>query len=552
MNESNIEIVFEPTKANSTRGTLIVKGPDGILHSDVIDIAKDKQRTAFLNKLQECCPAVDIDQTRKLVLAQVDQILQQENESDAQQATDMEVTRIARPHLFHEPEVSGLLVPVVRVSNGEPKGCWSLCVQWADGKKECRDLEQYITLPDSGRIWLAPKPVTPAITMSVGWSSDGQKRWLSGYEPSADDIIKNLTEALNYYLEFPTEEATGDLATLSLWVILTYVYPAWPAVPYLSIGGPLGSGKSRVFDVLSKLVYRPLMTSNMTAPCLFRTLDAQGGTLLLDEAERLRERSSEAGEIRSILLAGYKAGGKAHRMEKRGDSFQSVAFNVYGPKAIAGISELPPALASRCICLTMFKASASSPKPARRIDENPDRWKTLTDDLHSFALVAGRHIVSLAQKPVLCSGLSGREMEVWQPILALAKLVQEAGALGLVDLVQSHAKSCAVKAKQDTVPEQDEMLLRSLRELLDGESGGVTAGRVLEKAKEQEVSLFGFMSARGVGAVLKRYGIRSHAIGGRRLFRPSEAKLLAIQNSYGVDLGLNVIESPEKVAACAN
>ena len=72
------------------------------------------------------------------------------------------------------------------------------------------------------------------------------------------------------------------------------------------------------------------------------------------------------------------------------------------------------------------------------------------------------------------------------------------------------------------------------------------------EAKEQEASLFGFMSARKVGAVLKRYGIRSHPIGGRRLFRPSQTKLLAIQNSYGVDLGLNVIESPEKVAECAN
>jgi len=552
MNESNIEIVFEQTKPGSTKGTLMVKGADGVLHSDVIDMAKDKARTAFLDKLQECCPTIDIDQARKLVLTEVGQVLQQEKTSDAHQTTDLEVTRIARPHLFHEPEVSGLLVPVVRVSNGEPKGCWSLCVKWADCKTECRDLEQHLNLPDGGRIWLAPKPVTPAITMPVGWSSDGRKRWLSGYKPSADNIIKDLTEALNYYLEFPTEEAPGHLATLSLWVMLTYVYPAWPAIPYLSIGGPLGSGKSRVFDVVSKLVYRPLLTSNMTAPCLFRTLDAQGGTLLLDEAERLRERSSEAGEIRSILLAGYKAEGKTHRMEKRGDSFQSVAFNVYGPKAIAGISELPPALASRCICLTMFKASASSPKPARRIDENPDRWKTLTDDLHSFALVAGTHIVSLAQKPVLCSGLSGREMEVWQPILALAKLVQEAGALGLVDLVQNHAKSCAVKAKQDTVPESDEIILRSLRGLLDSESGGVTAGRVLEKAKEQEASLFSLMSARGVGAVLKRYGIRSHPIGGRRLFRPLETKLLAIQNSYGVDLGLNVIESPEKVAECAN
>jgi hypothetical protein len=39
----------------------------------------------------------------------------------------------------------------------------------------------------------------------------------------------------------------------------------------------------------------------MTAPTLFRTLHDTGGTLLLDEAERLRDRTPDAGELRSIL-----------------------------------------------------------------------------------------------------------------------------------------------------------------------------------------------------------------------------------------------------------
>ena len=104
---------------------------------------------------------------------------------------------------------------------------------------------------------------------------------------------------------------------LSEW--LTYAYPAWAAIPYLAIGGPLGSGKSRVFEVLSRIVYRPLPSANITAPCMFRTLDAQGGTLLLDEAERLHERTPGVGEIRSILMSGYKAGNPARRLEANRD-----------------------------------------------------------------------------------------------------------------------------------------------------------------------------------------------------------------------------------------
>jgi hypothetical protein len=45
--------------------------------------------------------------------------------------------------------------------------------------------------------------------------------------------------------------------------MLTYVYAAWDAVPYLFVTGPAGSGKTRVFELLGRLVNRPMMSSNM-------------------------------------------------------------------------------------------------------------------------------------------------------------------------------------------------------------------------------------------------------------------------------------------------
>jgi hypothetical protein len=77
-----------------------------------------------------------------------------------------------------------------------------------------------------------------------------------------------------------------------------------------------------------------------------------------------------------------------------------------------------------------------------------------------------------------------------------------------------------------------------LKELLDENPGGITASRLLEKAKEQEPTTFNVFSPRGVGEVLKRYGIKSHRRGGRRLCQPTEKQFLAIQESYGIDLGI--------------
>ena len=536
MQEASIDIIFEPRKTGDTRGRLLVKQNGEVIHSDVLDIAKDKDLTVFLKKLKKQCPTIDTEQVRKLILAEVARISKEKTQVGEQAATEVKAMRIVRPHLFHIPEVSGLLVPTIRLSGGKPQGQWLLYIQWADGKRECRELEQYLTLPNNERIWFASIPNSPRIDMATGWSVEGRRKWLQGDTPDAVSIFKNLTETINHYLEFPVEEAPGHLATLSLWTILTYAYPAWPAVPYIWVCGPPGSGKTRVFDIESQIIYRPLASSNMTAPCLFRTLDAQGGTLLLDEAERLKERSPEAAEMRSILLSGYKVGGTAHRMEKSGESFRSVAFNVYGPKAIAGINDLTPALASRCICITMFKAGKNSPKPSRRIDKDSQKWIALADDLHCFALTNGQRFVETAQEYISCEGISGRDMEVWQPIFALAKLVEKAGAIGLLDLIKKHAKHLVGKTLQDTIAEADETLLQVLCELLDSEPSGVTANQVLTKAKEKDNSTFNFFSPRGIGSVLKRYGIISNRVGGKRLFRPSEKQLLAIQESYGIDL----------------
>src|SRR5262249_54968370 len=156
-----------------------------------------------------------------------------------------------------------------------------------------------------------------------------------------------------FHIDLPDDTAAGTTATLALWSILTYCYQAWSAVPYLYVGGPAESGKSTLFGILNHLVNRPLGSSNLTAPALFRRRHERGGTLLFDEAERLKQATPDVQDLLSMLLAGYKRGGQATRLEAVGDNFRTVAFDVYGPKALACIAGLPPTLASRCITVMM-------------------------------------------------------------------------------------------------------------------------------------------------------------------------------------------------------
>ena len=102
--DKKIGISFEPQKAGKTKGQLLVQQNGEILHSDVIDIAKDRDLTAFLNKLEKLYPAIDKGQVRKTVLAEVGRISQQTMQNQEQQ-TELDVRHVVSPHLFHLPRV---------------------------------------------------------------------------------------------------------------------------------------------------------------------------------------------------------------------------------------------------------------------------------------------------------------------------------------------------------------------------------------------------------------------------------------------------------------
>ena len=450
---------------------------------------------------------------------------------------------ILRPERFITSAVSGFAVPVLGEHNGKPVGRWTLLLQWDDGKRQKRELNGKLTLPGGRPLWIAPTPAEPGPTQAkslAGWSLEARRAWLDGAPaPNQADVFKRLCTHVSTFIDLPQETAAGTTATLALWTLLTYGYPAFDAVPYLHVGGALASGKSRLFEILVRLVFRPLTSSSLTGPALFRTLHDRGGTLLLDEAERLRQPTPETAEIMSMLLAGYKRGGQATRLEPVNDTFRSVSFDVYGPKSLAGVAGLPAALASRCISIRMFRAAPDSPKPRRRIDADPDTWRQLRDDLYALALSNGPAWLTMTSRADVCPSMSGRNSELWQPLLALAAWIEEAGATGLLTLMQKHALANIEGAQEDQTPDVDEALLKLLAE--DSRAGNTpTPGEILTKAQTAEPQTFRNWSARGVAEHLERYGLTTHKTGGRKVIgQEGIDRLRRVQACYGIDLGFS-------------
>jgi hypothetical protein len=547
MEDKELVIEVIPSGRNGS-ATITARLGDEVLAVESVNLTKPKARTDFVNRFCNDHQGIDAKTLEaELLKKAADLAAKPETPANPSALPELDAAAIVRPERFITPEVSGLAVPSMTTIGDKPVGRWFLYLRWPDGKRERRPLVPALDLPDGRRLFIQPEPSEPTPNMKPGWSAAARKRWMEGEQaPSPADVFRGLCERIAYFLDLPREYAKGITSTLAVWTILTYCYSTWDAVPYLFVGGPLGSGKSRVFEILLRLVYRPLSSSNMTGAALFRTLHAQGGCLLLDEAEKLKNTSEPAtAEILSMLLAGYKRGGTATRLEPLGDGgFKTQSFDVFGPKALACIAGLPPALASRAIPVMMFRSPPGSEKPRRLIDADPEGWQRLRDNLHAMALEHGPTWLELPTRTDVCPKMSGRDYELWQPLLALASWIESSGAHGLLEILQEHALTVIDRGRDEAVPDADETLLRILAEAVRI-GNRPTPHEILFKAVEAEPVVCKNWYPRTVTARLKSYGIPTpRKIGSRREFRDVTPEvLLRIQQSYGIDLDCPNIEN---------
>jgi hypothetical protein len=172
-------------------------------------------------------------------------------------------------------------------------------------------------------------------------------------------------------------------------VIHTHCFDAANHAPYLFIRSATKKcGKSTFLDLLAFLVAEPLLTANISVAALFRTIDARHPTVLFDEMDGLAFGARETNEeMRRILNAGFQRGRPVVRCE--GDSFAPREFDVFSPKAIAGIRRLPDTIFDRALTIELkmrtkserverFRVSDVEPMAAR-LKEFAATWADAND-----------------------------------------------------------------------------------------------------------------------------------------------------------------------------
>lgn len=204
---------------------------------------------------------------------------------------------------------------------------------------------------------------------------------------------------------------------VALWVAMTWFMDVVQVAPLAVITAPeKRCGKSQLLILLSKLVYRPLTTSNISSAALFRTIDAWRPTMLVDEADSFMKENED---IRGLLNSGHTRDA-AYIIRVVGDDHEPKRFSTWGAKALAGIGKLADTLMDRAVVLELRRKLPHEEVERLRYAE-PGLFDTLAAKLCRFA-EDNQGAIRLA-RPDLPGKLNDRAQDNWEPLLAIADVV---------------------------------------------------------------------------------------------------------------------------------
>jgi len=249
--------------------------------------------------------------------------------------------------------------------------------------------------------------------------------------------------------------ATATAATL--WIALTWVIEHAQVAPLAIITAPeKRCGKTQLLELIGRLSKRPLSASNISPAAVFRVIEAQSPTLLIDEADTFF-RTHE--ELRGIINSGHTRS-NAYVIRTVGDDHEVMRFSTWGAKAIAGIGKLADTVMDRAIILSLRRKLPNEKVDRLRYVER-DLLEMLAGKLARFGEDHGATIGRM--RPSLPGALNDRAQDNWEPLLAIADL---AG-----DSWPSEARTAALEISGDGEGDlsTNEELLSDIRDIFNAD-----------------------------------------------------------------------------------
>ena len=205
----------------------------------------------------------------------------------------------------------------------------------------------------------------------------------------------------------------GAVEAVTLWAVGTHSFQCFDIFPRLTLRSATPQcGKTTLRSIVAELVAKPLRADSIMAAAVFRTVELERPTLLLDEAETFLTNSEE---LRGIINSGHRRDGQVIRCV--GDEHEPRQFSTWAPVLLAQIGNPPPTIYDRSIVITLTRKKRTELVAALSDDER--------SKLRILARKAARWVADNAAKirevrPPALPALSDRANDNWGALFAIA------------------------------------------------------------------------------------------------------------------------------------
>ena len=348
----------------------------------------------------------------------------------------------------------------------------------------CRLLAQRTGVPTYELKALKPRPeiVAQQVPPLIPWPQD-----VGGYE-----LLEAVNEQIQKYVWMSTEQVVA----VTLWIVATYLIDRLELFPILFITSPvLSCGKTRLCQVIARLVADPFITTDLSAASFYDTIDTRGPTLIVDEAKNFFQLDRRLHR----LINGSYIRESARVLIKAGRGVRE--YRTFGPKVLSLIGELPADTASRTVRINMIRKPREIATAEIWDSSSSAEWFDLRSQILRWVLD------NEFAPPQTQEGGSDRYWENWKSLLSVA----EAGN-------RAQRARLAYQVLSESYLEDDphSLLLTALKEIFDRRNAAFLTSRILVSELNKDPSAWWYRtSEQKLAHFLRTFRIRpeQHRLG---------------------------------------
>jgi hypothetical protein len=252
--------------------------------------------------------------------------------------------------------------------------------------------------------------------LDTTWSNEIISKFLyEDYKVDIKDLFNRIFKVIKNFIIY---EDPRIYYCLTIDVLRSYFFFLFDANSRTHNLAEPGSGKTNQIMIFRALMFNPIASPDFSSASIYRTIEGCGGTILLDDYDDLPPEDKQ--KINRHIKVNYKRF-NAFRSDG-GRKFRPHAYDSYSHLVLnntIGIED--PITGERVVTYPLLKRKDA---PTRGVDYRDPLFKPIRDDCY-ICLMQYWKIIEDSYKNLKVSELKIRDLELFQPLLAIAKVIGE-------------------------------------------------------------------------------------------------------------------------------